>query len=421
MTLRKLTLAFMLGTMTLTAYAQRYVGGDISSLTANEKANPTWMDKDGNKITDVLPFFKQEGMNAMRVRLFVNPSDYTGSDKDKNACQDLEYVKVLGKRIKDAGLKLMLDFHYSDTWADPAKQWTPKAWEGLTDELLQKKIYDYTKDALQQMKAAGATPDFIQTGNEISYGILWGAYGSSENQLKKCYTNSSAANWNRFTALLKEAGKACREECPQAKIILHTERAAQTNVLTNFYDNMKSAGLDYDIIGLSYYPIWHKDIATLEKALNTLESRYTDKDIMVVEVGYGYSWQDNNAEFNYSGTYPLNETGQANFTKDLITMLNKHAKVTGLFWWWMEYNAYPWDTTHMDGWWYAPLFNSNTGKAMPALYEMKNFLNGAVGIESPATGQRLEANVWFTLQGQKIKIPQKKGLYINKGHKVIVK
>ncbi len=280
----------MLGMTALCCHAQRFLGGDISLLPTNEKSNPTWLDKDGKNIADILPFCNTEGMNAMRVRLFVNPSDYTGSDKDANACQDLKYVKALGKRIKDAGFKLMLDFHYSDTWADPAKQWTPKAWVGLNDEQLNTKIYDYTKDALQQMKAAGAEPDFIQTGNEISYGMLWGAYGASESALKKCYTSSSNANWTRFTTLLKNAGKACREVCPQAKIILHTERAAQTGVLTNFYNRMKTANVDYDIIGLSYYPIWHRDIATLETALNTLESNYPDKDIMIVEVGYAYSW-----------------------------------------------------------------------------------------------------------------------------------
>ena len=428
MTTLKTLLIAVLCTFAANSQAQKYVGGDISLLPTNEKSNPTWLDKDGNTITNVLSFFKQEDMNAMRVRLFVNPSDYTGSDKDANACQDLEYVKALGKRIKDAGFKLMLDFHYSDTWADPAKQWTPKAWEGLNDEQLNTKIYDYTKDALQQMKAAGAEPDFIQTGNEISYGMLWGAYGASESALKKCYTSSSNANWTRFTTLLKNAGKACREVCPQAKIILHTERAAQTGVLTNFYNRMKTANVDYDIIGLSYYPIWHRDIATLETALNTLESNYPDKNIMIVEVGYAYSWYPGTYDYDYRSVYGATEEGQQEFTKDLITMLNKHSKVTGLFWWWMEYNAYPWATTHMENWWYAPLFNSNTGKAMPAFYEMKNFLDSQDGISAPSVSndalsanKNALSNKWFNLNGQRIGKPAKSGVYVNEGKKVLIK
>ena len=268
--------------MASSVYAQKkFVGGDISNLTANEANNPTYYDFDG-KICPALDLFKQQDMNAMRVRLHVNPSDF--QNNDPNCCQDLAYVKALGKRIKDAGFKLMLDFHYSDTWADPAKQWTPKAWENLTDEQLYTKIYEYTKDVLQQMKEAGAAPELIQTGNEISYGMLWGKSTASASSLKKCYSGNNA-NWDRFTNQLKQAGKACREVCPDAKIILHTERAAQTNVLTNFYDKMKAAGVDYDIIGLSYYPIWHNTINTLETAIKTLETRYTDKDIMIVEVG----------------------------------------------------------------------------------------------------------------------------------------
>ena len=121
MNTKKLILAALL-IITSSANAQKYVGGDISNLTANEAANPTYYDFDGNECP-ALELYKQQGLNAMRVRIHVNPSDYPNNDP--NVCQDLDYVKALGKRIKDAGFKLMLDFHYSDTWADPAKQWTP--------------------------------------------------------------------------------------------------------------------------------------------------------------------------------------------------------------------------------------------------------------------------------------------------------
>lgn len=410
-----LTLAVALG---LNAQAQRYVGGDISALTYNETFNPTWLDASGNTTT-AMQIFKDAGLNAMRVRLFVEPDNYTASDKDPFACQDLDYVKALAKQIKDNGFKLMLDFHYSDTWADPAKQWTPADWASLSDDELNTKIYDYTKDVLTELKNQGTTPDLIQTGNEISYGMLWGAYGSSS--LKQCYTNSSDANWNRFTSLLKQAGKACREVCPDAKIILHTERVAKPSVMTNFYDRMKTAGVDYDIIGLSYYPAWHKDLATLESALSTLELRYTDKEIMIVEVGYGYSWNVSNPDYDYTATYPTTEAGQQAFTKDLITMLKKHDKVTGLFWWWIEYNAYPWATTQMNGWWYAPLMDSNTGKPLAAMSELKEFLaTDGIGSASrnciPETDKR-----WFTLSGQQVEEPTQGGLYVHDGKKMIIK
>ena len=168
--MKKLILLTLLTLLSTTAPAQKYVGGDISMLPKYEEAKVVYKDKNGNTVSDIIAFFKQEGLNAMRVRLFVDPSQ----DSDKAVCQDLAYVKALGKRIKDAGLQLMLDFHYSDTWADPGKQWTPDAWKSLTNSQLYDKIYEYTKECLEQMVAAGATPDFIQTGNEISYGMLWG-------------------------------------------------------------------------------------------------------------------------------------------------------------------------------------------------------------------------------------------------------
>ena len=394
--------------------AQKYVGGDISNLTNNEKKSPTYLDASGNEVADPLDLFKAEQMSAMRVRLHVNPSDYPNNDP--NVCQDLEYVKALGKRIKDAGFKLMLDFHYSDTWADPAKQWTPKQWENLSDTELYEKIYDYTKDVLQQMKDAGAEPEFIQTGNEISYGMLWGKEGSSN--LKKCFMGNDA-NWDRFTTLLSQAGKACREVCPLAKIILHTERTTQPNVLTNFYDKIKTANVDYDIIGLSYYPIWHNTLATLETTLNTLEARYTDKDIMIVETGAAYSWLPGDKD--YTPSYEASEAGQKQFTDDLITMLNKHNKVTGLFWWWMDYNAYPWATTQMNDWWYAPLIDSNTGKPLAAMSSLKNFLNGSTGIRNTVSDNSNDEGQWFTISGQPAgQNPNKPGLYIRNGKKIIV-
>ena len=409
----KLILAALLMMASSTFAQKKFVGGDISNLTSNEACNPTYYDFDGKKCP-ALDLFKQQDLNAMRVRLHVNPSDFP--DNDPNCCQDLEYVKALGKRIKDAGFKLMLDFHYSDTWADPAKQWTPKAWEDLTDDQLYTKIYEYTKDMLQQMKDAGAAPELIQTGNEISYGMLWGK--STSSSLKKCYAGNNA-NWDRFTTLLKQAGKACREVCPDAKIILHTERAAQTNVLTNFYDKMKSAGVDYDIIGLSYYPIWHNTISTLETAIKTLETRYTDKDIMIVEVGYGYSWLP--GDKTYTPSYAVSEAGQKQFTNDLIAMLNTHDKVTGLFWWWMDYNAYPWATTHMDGWWYAPLYDSNTGKPLAAMSSLKDFLEDETAIRGIEADNSNESDVWTTLSGMRTSKPTRKGIYIHNGKKVVLK
>ena len=413
MNTRKLILLLSLCVISV-ASAQKYVGGDISLLPEYINANAKYYNYQGQSVSSPLQLFYDEGLNAMRVRLFVNPSDYTGSDKDPNACQDLDYVKSLGKQIKDAGFDLILDFHYSDTWADPAKQWTPAAWVSLTDEQLYEKIYEYTKDALTQMCDAGATPDFIQPGNEISYGMLWGAYNASASSLKKCYVNSSA-NWDRFTTLLENAIKACREVCPDAKVILHTERVQQTNVLSNFYTKMKNANIDYDIIGLSYYPAWHGNLATLESALNAMTTAFPDKDIMIVETGYSYAWAIPGTSFDYSSVYPYTDAGQNSYTVDLISLLNKYDNVKGLFWWWMEYNA---NGTSLSGWYNAPLFDSRTGRATAALSSLKTFKESS-SIENITTDRVENANdVWYTISGQRIKRPTEHGIYIHNGKKV---
>lgn len=387
-----------------------YVGGDISLLPKYEEAGVVYKDKEGQTVSDVLAFFRQQGQNAMRVRLFVSPD---GSDKA--VCQDLDYVKALGKRIKDAGLKLMLDFHYSDTWADPAKQWTPAAWQNLNNDQLQDKIYEYTKDCLQQMKAAGAEPDFIQTGNEISYGMLWGKSGTTAN---RCYTNSSDANWNRFLSLLKKAGQACREECPQARIIIHSERVPKPDVLTDFFDRMKAGGIDYDIIGLSYYPAFHGSLSTLETALTALERKQYGKDMMIVETGYSYAWALGGTEYDYTKTYPYSEEGQRQFTADLVAKLKSHPGVKGLFWWWPEDNG---NKQVTNNWWNAALYDHNSGQPYAAFYELSAFAQGSTAITAPQAKPQCSQG-WYSLQGTPLSgQPSHPGVYIRNGQAVIVR
>ena len=411
-----------------TASAQKYVGGDISMLPAYEKAGATYYSHDGEPINDLITYSKDEGWNVMRVRLFVNPTKQTTNSSapytwssDDNVCQDIEWVKSLGKRIKDAGMKFMLDIHYSDTWADPGKQWTPEAWKNLNDDALAKQVYNYTKDVLTQLKEAGATPDFVQTGNEISYGMLW---GRPNGTLKLCWPSSSAANWTRFEKLLGQATKAVRETCPAAKIILHVERVSTSQqkdntgykALTNFYNQMTAANIDYDIIGLSYYPYFHGSLTEIEGAISKLETGYPSKDIMIVETGYPYAWAVGGTTYDYIKEYPYTDAGQKKFTDDLITMLNKHSKVTGLFWWWPEYNA---KGTTLSGWYNAPLFDSNTGKATSALSEMKKFLSTTSGISTIKNADSRDKDEnYYTLSGQRVGKPGS-GVYIHKGKKVI--
>ena len=362
---------------------ERLVGGDISMLTTFEAhQRQAWAtgakyayyrDQNGQRIDDVITWVKQQGWNAARVRLFVNPENASSTAKREGVLQNLDSVKVLGRRIKEAGMKFMLDFHYSDTWADPLAQTTPDAWATLDDDALVQQVYEYTRDCLRELKAAGAEPEYIQTGNEISYGMLWGPAGTPQSQLKQCFSTSSEANWSRFARLLTAAGQACREECPQAKIILHTERVPRTSTLVGFYNQMKNRGVDYDIIGLSYYPYFHGLMSVLNTALRAVTNSFPDKDVMIVETGYSYKYAM--GDIDCTATWPLTSAGQRQFTIDLIAQLKGYDSVKGLFWWYPEANEYGLGSLQVNaGWYNAGLWDHTTGRAMPALQEMKEFI-----------------------------------------------
>ena len=413
----------------LSIHAQRYVGGDISVLLKYEQQNATYLDKDGAAIADVLNFLKQQGWNTMRVRLFVDPSN----DKDKNVCQDLEYVKTLGKRIKDAGLLFMLDFHYSDTWADPGKQIIPdswKIWSWTPDET----VYNYTKETLEALVAAGAVPDLIQTGNEISFGMLWGFNldGKYEDWEQwgghleatadwKDYTDK---HWDNFSKMLKAAGKACREVCPQAKIIIHTEQCANNPTLdVAFFKRIQENEIDYDIIGISYYPYFKGELSNLDKGLSQLEQHFPDKAIQIVETGYPSKWEVPGTKYDLTKTYPYTPEGQRQYTADLIMTLQKHPQVNGLSWWYAEANAKGCTGSLATGWYNASLFDNETGRALPALYELKAFLGSETSVYSLTSDLLpLTSETWYTLQGLSLPSkPSRCGLYINNGKKIWIK
>ncbi|MBR1725133.1 MAG: glycosyl hydrolase 53 family protein [Muribaculaceae bacterium] len=389
---RHITTLLMAVVLTATALSANVVGGDISLLTRYEQNGANYKDKNGQRITDMLTFLHEQGLNAMRVRLFVDPSKASTDDKGQGVCQDLDYVVALGARIKAAGFKLMLDFHYSDSWADPVKQYTPDSWKGLGEEELPGKLYEYTHECLEAMVAAGATPDYIQTGNEISYGMLWGPVGTSSGQLKKLNV-SDAASVTSFVNLLNHASQACREVCPDAKIVIHTELVRNISLLNSYYKAV--APVDYDIVGLSYYPYYHYGFNQLTSAItNVMNNSSCDgKEIMIVETGYYHKWQPDNINYDYSATYPITHEGQRAFTADMIKQLLNYPRVTGLFWWWPEANEYGlnWATKRVtDSWYNAGLWDNETGRALPALYELAAFApaiagdvdgNGSVGIE----------------------------------------
>ena len=409
-----LTVSLLLCSLTST-HAQKYVGGDLSVLLKYEEQKATYLDKDGKAIADVLAFVKEQGWNTVRMRLFADPS----KDTDKNVCQDIEYVKSLGKRIKAAGLCFMLDFHYSDTWADPEHQTMPLEW-GMINTPAFEYIYTYTKTNLEALVAAAATPDFIQIGNEISFGMLWDGCKVSANSNWTAYEDT---NWDHFSTALKNASKACREMCPEAKIVIHTEQCANNPTLdVAFFKRIQQYDIDYDIIGTSYYPYFKGPLANLDKGLSELEKNFPDKQIQLVETGYPSKWEVKGSTYDYTKTYPYSHEGQRQYAADLIATLKKHPQVNGLSWWYAEANAKGCTGSLAEGWYNASLFDNETGRALPALYELKAFDDGSTGIGSISADRQHTDDAWYSLSGRRLEgRPQQKGLYINQQKKIIVR
>ncbi|MBQ2190161.1 MAG: glycosyl hydrolase 53 family protein, partial [Paludibacteraceae bacterium] len=243
----KKTLSIFCALMCITLHAQtRYVGGDISMLPQYEQHNSQYKDATGKKINDLLTWFVTDcGWNTFRVRIFVNPTS-----NDPSLCQDLAYVTALGQRIKAAGAYFMLDFHYSDSWVDAGHIQAPAAWKGSDDATMAQHVADYTRDVLTALNAANATPDFVQVGNEIMYGLC----GIQVHPYDK-----AGDNWDGYLGLLQAGCNTVRELCPNAQIIIHTDRPCNKQYDFYYYNKLRTNNVDFDIIGLSYYPFWHAD------------------------------------------------------------------------------------------------------------------------------------------------------------------
>lgn len=320
---------------------QRYVGGDISALPLYEQHNSPYKNVKGYTISNLITWFIQDcGWNTFRVRIFVNP---TKKDQDGTAnpsvCQDLAYVKTLGKRIKDAGAFFMLDFHYSDTWVDATHIQAPAAWRGASDAAMADSVAAYTRMVLDTLNAAGATPDLVQVGNEIMYGLCG---------IKVKPYEDASSNWDGYLGLLNAGCNAVREKCPNAQIIIHTDRPTNTGYNSFYYNKLVSGGVDFDIIGLSYYPFWHgyltaeqvaskSDKNNLVNSINNLKTLFPTKRVHIVECAYNFQWwPSSGVNYDTRDAWPCTVAGQYAFVKDLVDALKPLTNVDGISYWFPE-------------------------------------------------------------------------------------
>lgn len=258
-------------------------GADVSWLPQMETSGYKFYDVDGTA-KDCLQLLKDRGINTIRLRVWVNPS----TDIKNGHCSPAETV-VMAVRAQNLGMRIMIDFHYSDTWADPGHQAKPAAWATHTFAQLQDDVYNHTYAVLNLLKTAGVTPEWVQVGNEIPGGMLFPDGSNTGN------------NFVKLTQLLNKGYDATKAISTAIKVIIHIDQGNDNARSRWFYDGLKAQSIKYDVIGLSYYPYWlgsnpHPDytasIVALGNNLKDMASRY-GKEVMIVEVGGDYTLVQN--------------------------------------------------------------------------------------------------------------------------------
>ncbi len=332
--------------------ANKFINGcDISSLIELEELGAKFYDF-SKKEVELAGFLSKNGFNSMRIRLWIDPYSEEGKPY-LGGTNDLDKALELASRAKANKMSIMLDFHYSDFWVDPSKQTLPKEWKNLGFVELANKIYSYTEETLQIFKKKGYKIDYVQIGNEITNGMLW--------PIGKLYEGDKfiEENFSHVATFLKAGISATKEIYPKAKTIIHLERSGYTEIYDHYLGLLEKYHVEYDILGMSYYPYWHKDMANLEKTLDLIKNKY-HKEMMVVEYSYCYSEKklyDTKKEelpliikegkenvLTNEVDYPFTVEGQINFIKDLYKLLKKY-DVLGMYYWepaWIQVDGTSW-------------------------------------------------------------------------------
>jgi arabinogalactan endo-1,4-beta-galactosidase len=322
-----------------------YRGGDISMLLKYKEMNQSFYKT--NKKSNALDIMKEAGCNFFRVRLFVNPN------KKRGVIQDLDYVLKLAKALKSRKVKFLLDIHYSDTWADPGQQSIPAQWEKLSFNDLVKKVESYTFDVLSRMEEEACLPDMVQVGNEVTHGMLW-PYGKIHGE---------QGGWERFSQLLKAGVRGVRKIDPDVKIMIHMAPTNSAKMTRRFFQSLKDHGVDYDVIGLSYYPWWHGDLNSLKAHLDS-SAVLQNKPFIIVECAYIYAEKEFPKNNFKKGEWEFSPRGQQEFIEALRDLVVDYPLGQGIVWWYPESVKVKGLQSWHGG--KAALFDQ-TGKALPAL------------------------------------------------------
>ena len=314
------------------------LGMDASCVPALEASGVKYYDFDGTE-KDVYEILSANGVNYIRVRVWNDPFDSSGRGYGGGNC-DLENAIAIGKRATAVGMKLLVNFHYSDFWADPGKQMVPKAWKGMSIDEKTEALYAYTADCLKQLKKAGVDVGMVQIGNETN-GAMCGE------------SSSAVGGWKKIMQLMSAGSKAVREVFPNALVAVHFANPENAESYASYGKNLDYYGVDYDVFASSYYPYWHGTLENLAQVLSSIATKY-GKKVMVAETSYAYTAADTDFNGNTIGeganvvkNYPMTQQGQANLVRDVVdTVVNKMENGIGVFYWegtWISVGGTSWE------------------------------------------------------------------------------
>lgn len=379
-------------------------GMDLSTLLELERCGAKYYDE--GKETDILAVMKKYDVDTIRIRLWNDPWSESGESYGAGE-NDLKTSLEIAKRVTAAGFGVLLNFHYSDFWADPGKQFKPKAWASYGVEELEKAVYDFTFSVMNKFLENGVNITMVQVGNELSNGLLWpeGKVPNYDNIARFVNAGIRAvrkADERRILGVINGVNEKCRE-LEKIPVMIHLDNGGNNALYREWFDNFTRRGEDFEIIGLSYYPFWHGSLQMLTDNMNDIAERY-GKDLIVAEVSMGYTMEDYKEYEKISDEerkgyatkpalvqkieYPMTEQGQYDFMEDFLNRIShiKGGKGRGFFYWepaWIPVEGSGWATPASlkyiedpgpcgNEWANQALFDYD-GNALPTLQLIRDF------------------------------------------------
>lgn len=317
-----------------------YVKGmDLSTLLELDRLGAKYYD--GGRERDILDIMKDYDVDTIRLRIWNDPwgPDHESYGAGEN---DIPTTLEIAKRVSEKGFGVLMNFHYSDFWADPGKQFKPKAWEGMSVEELAQAVYDFTFQTMELFQNEGVNITMVQVGNELSNGLLW-----PEGKID---VDAGIGEYDNIAKFVSAGIRAVRESAPAVPVMIHLDNGGNNELYRRWFDHYVARGEDFDLIGLSYYPFWHGSMDQLIGNMNDIAVRY-HKDLIISEVSMGYTMEDykdyeklpdsgrkgyaTKPELVEKLEFPMTKEGQADFMRTLLARLETVAehRARGFFWW----------------------------------------------------------------------------------------